>query len=260
HQAIQCYAGLQIVGLDLSAPSLAFAHQKLFEVCPQEAASRVRLFVGDILKIGDQACPLGHFEMISAVGVLHHISAPSMWSLPHFSLPAPSLSAHSHIIPMSQFTRRSLVAEDALANLVAKLRPGGVLQIATYSTLGVASWRSCAARLIHRVAPDLVDGAGGLCRQPTPRELRAFRQTILSMEEMDLPPDEWAAREHLLRCSEFFTSTGCRDLLFHPSERTFTLLELKTLLQHAGCIPLGPFFATLESDAVARQVRTCHFC
>ena len=39
-QALQCYSQIQVVGLDLSPPSLAYAHAKLYELVPQEAASR----------------------------------------------------------------------------------------------------------------------------------------------------------------------------------------------------------------------------
>ena len=95
----------------------------------------MRLVVGDILQLSSPSCDLGgdlgQFEIVSAVGVLHHIATPDV----------------------------------ALANLVSRLRPGGVLQIATYSTIGVASWHEGAKRLLHRLAPALVDAAGG----PTPQ-------------------------------------------------------------------------------------------
>ena len=104
----------------------------------------------------------------------------------------------------------------------------------------------------------MLHGAGQLRRQPTLVELRCLRHTVLSLDAhraaaAALPPEELAARDHLLQCVEFFTSTGCRDLLFHPSERTFTLLEMQQMLRRVGCAPLGVFFASLDVDAIARQ-------
>lgn len=144
---------------------------------------------------------------------------------------------------------------------MAKLRAGGVLQLATYSTLGMASWRRGAAQLIHHLAPELVDSSGGLRRQPTPSELRALRHSIFCADSEEyfrkhgIPLETRAAREHLLHCEEFYSATGCHDLLFHPSERTFTLLEVKAMLADAGCAPIGVFFASLDVDAAARQAK-----
>ena len=57
---------------------------------------------------------------------------------------------------------------------------------------------------------------------------------------------------HVVRCSEFFTSTGCRDLLLHPCECSFTLLELGALLEGAGLDLVGMWFGSLDADRHAR--------
>ena len=60
-------------------------------------------------------------------------------------------------------------------NLVDALVPGGVLQLATYSTLGIRAWWEPTRRLVHKLAPSIVNAAGQVLRQPAPHELREQR-------------------------------------------------------------------------------------
>jgi len=63
---------------------------------------------------------------------------------------------------------------------------------------------------------------------------------------------ERQAIEHVLSAPEFYTATGCRDLLLHPCECSFTMLELQTLLEGAGLELVGVWFQSLEADRKAR--------
>jgi len=62
-----------------------------------------------------------------------------------------------------------------------------------------------------------------------------------------------AARDHLVHAAEFYTATGCRDLMFHPCECSFTLLELAALLDGAGLDLVGMWFQSLDADRRARS-------
>ena len=60
-------------------------------------------------------------------------------------------------------------------------------------------------------------------RQPTTSGIREFRQRFLSRcDESD--------DGHLTRSADFYSLSGCRDLLFHVSEQRFTLPQLADVL------------------------------
>ena len=250
-QALLTFQHMHITAIDLSARTLAFAQQKLHAAMPQEAARRVRFAVADVLAPPSASLPL--FELVSAVGVLHHVP-----------------KAH---VPT------------ALMNLVASTKPGGVLQLGTYSTIGADSWWRPTRRLVHRLAPSIVSASGELLRQPAPHELRELRAGVMELERQlrsrhaaghahaashaasiaggHAPPASGCAGEeeeelrrscsHVVRCPEFYTSTGCRDLLLHPCDCSFTLLELGQLLEGADLDLVGLSFASLEVDWQARE-------
>ena len=75
-------------------------------------------------------------------------------------------------------------------------------------------------------------------------------------QQQHRPPtrDELAARDHVVQSAEFYTSTGCRDLLLHPCECSFTLLELGALLEAANLDLVGLWFQGLDADRRARQL------
>jgi hypothetical protein len=62
--------------------------------------------------------------------------------------------------------------------------------------------------------------------------IRRFRQDI-----MDHP--DRAAFEGILISDDFYTTSTCRDLLFHVQEHRFTLPKLAAFLQTAGLRMLG---------------------
>jgi hypothetical protein len=107
-------------------------------------------------------------------------------------------------------------------------------------------------------------------RQPAPHELRELRAALLAIgaqhgvqgdihsssgsgpHSLVLDEAERQAIEHVLSAPEFYTATGCRDLLLHPCECSFTMLELQTLLEGAGLELVGVWFQSLEADRKAR--------
>ena len=186
------------------------------------------------------AANLPQFELAAAVGVLHHV--------PRVDAPR------------------------ALHALASTLKPGGVLQLATYSTLGIASWWAPVRRLVRRLAPSLVNEHGQLLRQPAPYELRELRAAVMRLglpavagsgTQLEWQPtpkaqevateEEMLARNHVVRCAEFYTSTGCRDLMLHPCETSFTLIELGQMLDGAGLDLVGLWFGSLDVDRRARE-------
>ena len=220
-QALLSYEHVEITAVDLSPRTLAFSHQRLHAVLPQETARRVHFAVADLLALPSAGLP--PFELAAAIGVLHHVPRPDV---PH-----------------------------ALASLAASLKPGGVLQLATYSTIGIASWWEPTRRLVHKLAPSIVDEHGQLLRQPAPYELRELRAAVLRLEQHLPSADEAdrAAHSHVTCSAEFYTSTGCRDLMLHPCECSFTLLELGALIDGAGLDLVGVWFGSLEADRRARE-------
>ena len=233
HQVAQAMLSIEHVGItavDISARTLAYAHQKLHQQYPQETARRVRFAVADLIAL--PAAGLPPFELVAAIGVLHHV-------------------------PRDQI-------QSTLQNLSGALVPGGVLQLGTYSTLGTRAWWEPTRRLVHRLAPSLVDAAGQIVRQPAPHELRDLRAALMDLDRRATAPDslpavmrpsddELAACSYVVRSAEFFTSTGCRDLLLHPCECSFTLLELGQMLVAADLELVGMWFQTPEADRCARD-------
>jgi SAM-dependent methyltransferase len=171
----------------------------------------------------------GRFHYAACVGVLHHVPDPFA----------------------------------ALQGLSDSLLPGGVLQLATYSAISVQTWRPAARLLLHELAPDLVDPSGELRRRPSDLELQSVRRKIFELAE-EGPAGKasrlWGSETATTICefAEFYSAGGTLDLLFHPLERTFTLLQLDDMLSKAGLQPIGVFFANSESDSVARAAYRKH--
>lgn len=98
-----------------------------------------------------------------------------------------------------------------LSALTAVTRPSGLLRLSLYSH---------HARAPIRAAHQLIRERGW---SSTPDDIRAFRRHILS-----LPPEAPLA---VLRDSDdFYTLSGCRDLVFHVQEHQFTLPEVSALI------------------------------
>lgn len=113
--------------------------------------------------------------------------------------------------------------EDPLAGwrvLAGLLEPRGVMRIGLYSETG--------RRHIVR-ARDLIAGRGW---QATPEGIRACRSAILASQG-----DELLAR--VARNEDFYSMSGCRDLLFHVQEHRFSLPQVASMLETLNLRFLG---------------------
>jgi tetratricopeptide (TPR) repeat protein/SAM-dependent methyltransferase len=93
--------------------------------------------------------------------------------------------------------------------LSSLLVPGGIMEIGLYS--------ETARRDVVR-ARERIEKLG---LKPVREDIRAFRTRVLKGEEGDLV--------RLLDSEDFFSLSGCRDLLFNVKEHRFTLREIKTI-------------------------------
>jgi SAM-dependent methyltransferase len=116
-----------------------------------------------------------------------------------------------------------------LASIAGAVRPGGVLRLALYSHRARAPVRAAHALIAERVWQGDAEG------------IRAFRAHILS-----LPAEDPLA---VLRDSEdFYSLSGCRDLVFHVHERQYRFPEIAALVAGAG-LRLAGFDAPPEAMA-----------
>ena len=97
--------------------------------------------------------------------------------------------------------------------LLSVLRPGGVMRLGFYSALA------------RRDLPDIE------VAEPTPDALRQARQTLAMRRDP-------AANQALL-AQDFYSLSGCRDLLFHTREHRFALGELAAFMREAGLSFIG---------------------
>jgi SAM-dependent methyltransferase len=104
--------------------------------------------------------------------------------------------------------------------LVKLLRPRGLMHLGFYSEAGrqpmVAARRFIAERGYRATAADI----------------RRCRQELMSAKPANLPD--------LAELGDFFTTSACRDLLFHVAERRMTLPEIEAFLAAEG-LALGGF-------------------
>ena len=92
--------------------------------------------------------------------------------------------------------------------LVQRLHPAGVIKVALYSSL--ARQPVSAARAV--IAAEQF--------APTDEGIRACRQHLLAL------PANHAAKP-VTESADFFSASGCRDLLMHVQERSYTLAEIE---------------------------------
>jgi len=103
--------------------------------------------------------------------------------------------------------------------LLSLLRPGGFMRIALYSE--AARWGVVAAR-------ELIAQAG---YGATPAEIRRFRSDLMLR-------DDNVAR-NIMRFNDFYSTSECRDLVFHAQEHRMTLPAIKEFLGEQGLRFLG---------------------
>jgi Flp pilus assembly protein TadD/SAM-dependent methyltransferase len=113
--------------------------------------------------------------------------------------------------------------------LLSILRPHGIMQIALYSEIARASI----------VAAREFIAAGGY--RATADDIRRCRQDILGL-------DETSPIRVVVQGDDFYSTSNCRDLLFHVQEHRFTLPRIKDFLAVSGLEFLG-----FEHDAGVLQ-------
>jgi SAM-dependent methyltransferase/tetratricopeptide (TPR) repeat protein len=183
-----------VLAIDLSRNSLAYARRKAHEA----GLERIRFAQADILALGGLE---ERFDLIEAVGVLHHLADP-------------------------------LAGWRQLAGL---LKPGGFMKIGLYSTRARST--IAEARGFVRQAGFAADAAG----------IRAARQAILAL-------DPGVPAHKVTGELDFYSLSGCRDLLFNVQERSYDLAEIAAALDSLGLGFIGFEFADPEApQAYARR-------
>lgn len=183
------FSDANVVAIDVSRASLAVSSRMATEL----GVSNIRFLQGD-LRCVDQLDV--QFDVIEAIGVLHHLSDPSA----------------------------------GLRALSSVLKPNGHMKVGVYSTRARRDLRS-----LQRRSADMVSAEGE-------EGFRRLRQEVL-----------WCATDEnawLLRSRDFFYSSGCRDLLRHAHEVSFTPAELKGWLGACGLKFLG--YVGIDHDTAER--------
>ena len=165
--------GAQVLALDLSISSLAYAMRKTREI----GMTSIDYAQADLLKIGSFE---RHFDVIESSGVLHHLANPwTGWRV-----------------------------------LLSLLRPGGFMKIGLYSEVARAD--------IVRERTFITEQGYG----STTDEIRRYRQDLMnSASHTD--------SSSILSSPDFFSTSTCRDLLFHVQEHRMTLNSIEEFL-HAN--------------------------
>jgi 2-polyprenyl-3-methyl-5-hydroxy-6-metoxy-1,4-benzoquinol methylase/Tfp pilus assembly protein PilF len=96
-------------------------------------------------------------------------------------------------------------------HLTTLLRPGGVLKVALYS--------QAARRGLETARRELSPGA-----RASADEVRAARRRLAAGPH----------RAELARFIDFFSLVGCRDLLFHVREQSYTLRQIGAMIERLG--------------------------
>ncbi len=187
----QRFRDAQVLAVDLSLASLAYAKRKTLEL----GVKGIEYRQADILALENLP---QRFDLVECSGVLHHLEDPfAGW-------------------------RR----------LVGLLRPRGLMRIGLYSRTGrrhIAQARELIA------AESFAADAEGI------RRCRAAIRARKSEE----------AFARIVRSEDFFSMSGCRDLLFHVEEHSFSLPDIAAMLERLGLRFLG--FELADGGAAAAR-------
>jgi SAM-dependent methyltransferase len=104
--------------------------------------------------------------------------------------------------------------------LLTVLRPGGVMHVGLYSALARADVRSARAFIAEHGYGESAD------------DIRRCRQEVLRREE-------GSALRNVTKYADFFTTSECRDLLFHVQEQQLSIPEIAAFLRAHGLNFLG---------------------
>lgn len=175
----QRFRGARILAVDLSLSSISYAMRKTREF----AITNIEYAQADILKLGDLTRT---FDVVAAVGVLHHLADPF----------------------------------EGWRTLLSRLRPGGFMHLGFYSQIArrhVVKAREFIATRGYASSAD---------------DIRRFRREFATRNGGD-------ALQWLSRVPDFYSTSECRDLLFHVQEHRLTLDQISAFLSETGLQFLG---------------------
>ena len=178
-ETAQMFPEARVLAVDLSLSSLAYAQRKTRAL----GLRNLEYGQADILRLDaiDRS-----FDLIEAVGVLHHLADPfAGWRV-----------------------------------LVRLLRPQGLLRLGFYSE---------TARQHIVAARSFIEQRG---YQPTVEDIRRSRQELMMLKPA---PGRPSATESW----DFFSTSTCRDLLFHVIERRMKLPDIEAFLAAEGLTFIG---------------------
>jgi SAM-dependent methyltransferase len=183
----------QVLAIDISLPSLAYARRKTREA----GLHNIDYAQADLLKLST----IGrNFDRIEAVGVLHHLAEP----------------------------------EPGWRMLLSLLRPKGEMRIGLYS--------ETARRAVVDVRRLIAERG----YRPTPEDIRKCRHEIMR----DYDERGW---RRVIEAADFYSMSGCRDLLFHVMEHRFTIPRIKAFLSEHGLSFLGFYLDPLTIERFQKQ-------
>jgi Flp pilus assembly protein TadD/SAM-dependent methyltransferase len=104
--------------------------------------------------------------------------------------------------------------------LLTVLRPGGFMHVGLYSALARTDVRAVRGFIAERGYGESAD------------DIRRCRQDILRLEES-------SALRNVTKYADFFTTSECRDLLFHVQEQQLSIPEIAAFLRQHGLAFLG---------------------
>ncbi|GJM03714.1 MAG: hypothetical protein DHS20C08_22150 [Rhodomicrobium sp.] len=174
--AFHVYPNAKFTAIDISLASLSYAKRKLIEY---ELDKDVSLYQCDLLEVNKLK---DEFDYIECCGVLHHIKEPPK----------------------------------GLKALVSKLRPGGRIKLALYSS---------TARQAILETRQFIEEQG---YKPTRKDILDCRNYLTNeyiSGNKRFPIHKWR---------DFYTLSECRDLLFHIQEHNYDLNEVEQLLDGAN--------------------------
>jgi len=122
--------------------------------------------------------------------------------------------------------------------LVNLLRPGGLMKIGLYSEI---------ARQHLVLGQTLITEKG---YSTSPEDIRRYRQEVIG-----LAADGNPAMAKICDSNDFFTTSACRDLLFHVQEQRFTLPLIEAALTSLHLEFLG---FEMRNRNVVRKFKECH--
>ena len=103
-----------------------------------------------------------------------------------------------------------------LRALLGVLRPGGILRVALYSRIARGAVVEARAWIKTAGFPSTAQG------------IRDFRAAVMA-RPVDDPVRAWLTRSY-----DFYSLSGCRDLVFHVQEQTFTLPQIANATRALG--------------------------